>query len=342
MSAAAAGRALVAGGAGFIGSHLCRALLDRGYEVVCVDNLLTGNERNLHACWNEAGFRFLRHDVTRPLDEAALAGAREGAQPLDFVFHLASPASVVDYLRLPLETMLVNSQGTRELLELARRCGARFLFASTSEVYGDPLVHPQTEDYWGNVNPNGVRSVYDESKRFGEALVMHYYRAQGLDARIVRIFNTYGPHSRPGDGRVVPNLLTQALCGEPLTIYGDGAQTRSFCYVSDLVRGIRRAMLAEGTTGGVFNLGNPDEYSINLFADVIERLFSTGARRDYRPLPVDDPTRRRPDISKARRLLGWEPRVDLEDGLRRTAAWFEALVNRPAPSAHDREMLADG
>jgi nucleoside-diphosphate-sugar epimerase len=342
MSAGPAGRALVAGGAGFIGSHLCRALLDRGYEVLCVDTLLTGHERNLHACWHEAGFRFLRHDVTRPLDEGALAGACGGEGPLDLIFHLASPASVVDYLRLPLETMLVNSRGTHELLELARRCGARFLFASTSEVYGDPLVHPQAEDYWGNVNPNGVRSVYDESKRFGEALVMHYYRAHGLDARIVRIFNTYGPHSRPGDGRVVPNLLTQALRGEPLTIYGDGAQTRSFCYVSDLVRGIMLAMLTAGTTGDVFNLGNPDEYSINLFADVIERLFGIGAGRDYRPLPVDDPTRRRPDISKARRILGWEPHVGLENGLRRTAAWFAALVNQAAPSAHDRKVMADG
>jgi nucleoside-diphosphate-sugar epimerase len=342
VSAGTAGRALVAGGAGFIGSHLCRALLDRGYEVLCVDSLLTGHERNLHACWNEAGFSFLRHDVTHPLDAAALARARRGEGPLALVFHLASPASVVDYLRLPLETMLVNSQGTHELLELARRCGARFLFASTSEVYGDPLVHPQAEDYWGHVNPNGVRSVYDESKRFGEALVMHYYRAQGLDARIVRIFNTYGPHSRPGDGRVVPNLLTQALRGEPLTIYGDGSQTRSFCYVSDLVRGIMLAMLTAGTTGDVFNLGNPDEYSINLFADVIERLFGTGAGRDYRPLPVDDPTRRRPDISKARRILGWEPHVGLENGLRRTAAWFAALVNQAAPSAHDRKVMADG
>jgi dTDP-glucose 4,6-dehydratase len=342
VSAAAAGRALVAGGAGFIGSHLCRALLDRGYEVLCVDNLLTGHERNLHACWNEAGFRLLRHDVTCPLDEAELAGAIDGEGSLDLVFHLASPASVVDYLRLPLQTMLVNSQGTRRLLELARRSGARFLYASTSEVYGDPLVHPQTEEYWGHVNPNGVRSVYDESKRFGEALVMHSYRAEGLDARIVRIFNTYGPHSRPGDGRVVPNLLTQALGGGPLTIYGDGSQTRSFCYVSDLVRGIVLAMLTAGTAGEVFNLGNPDEYTINQFADVIERLFDVGAPRDYRPLPVDDPTRRRPDISKARRALGWEPRVALEEGLRHTAAWFASLVARPAPLTPERKMSADG
>lgn len=314
-----AGRALVAGGAGFIGSHLCRALLDRGYEVVCVDNLVTGAERNLQDCLDAPGFRLLRHDVLLPLDDAAVGGR------LDLVFHLASPASVVDYLRLPLETLLVNSQGTRLLLELAKRNGARFLYASTSEVYGDPLVHPQTEQYWGNVNPNGVRSVYDEAKRFGEAMVMHYHRAEGVDARLVRIFNTYGPHSRPGDGRVVPNLLTQALRGEPLTIYGDGSQTRSFCYVSDLVRGIQAAMLADGTAGEVFNLGNPDEYTINQFADVIERLFGAGVTRDYRPLPVDDPTRRRPDITKARRVLGWEPCVDLETGLRETAQWFKEL-----------------
>ncbi len=328
MSGAAgtAGTALVAGGAGFIGSHLCGALLDRGYEVICVDNLVTGAERNLYRCREAAGFRFVRHDVTRPLDDAVI-GAR-----LDLIFHLASPASVVDYLRLPRETMLVNSEGTRLLLELARRTGARFLFASTSEIYGDPLVHPQSEEYWGNVNPNGVRSVYDEAKRFGEALVMHYQRAEGVDARLVRIFNTYGPHSRPGDGRVVPNLLTQALRGEPLTIYGDGSQTRSFCYVSDLVRGIEAAMLSEGTAGEVFNLGNPDEYTINTFADVIERLFGEGVRREYRPLPTDDPTRRRPDIGKARRVLGWEPRVDIETGLRQTAAWFKEVCAEPDSS----------
>jgi len=317
-AAPATGRALVTGGAGFIGSHLCRALLDRGLEVIAVDNLLTGAERNLRACLGEQGFQLLRHDITQPLSVAALGGD-EG---LDYVFHMASPASPPDYLRLPMETMLVNSEGTRQALELARVMGARFLFASTSEVYGDPLVHPQREDYWGNVNPNGVRSVYDEAKRFGEALVMHYHRAGEADVRLVRIFNTYGPHSRPNDGRVVPNLLTQALRGERLTIYGDGSQTRSFCYVSDLVRGIVAAAVTPGTAGEVYNLGNPDEYTINQFADVIEGLY--GARgRDYLPLPSDDPTRRRPDIGKARRVLGWEPQIGLEDGLRRAAGWFE-------------------
>jgi len=318
------GRALVTGGAGFIGSHLCRALLDRGLAVIAVDNLLTGSERNLRDCLDEPGFRLLRHDVTLPLDGATLVEPARGDDQLDYVFHMASPASPPDYLRLPLETMLVNSEGTRQALELARKTGARFLFASTSEVYGDPLVHPQREDYWGNVNPNGVRSVYDEAKRFGEALVMHYHRAGEANVRMVRIFNTYGPHSRPNDGRVVPNLLTQALRGEPLTIYGDGSQTRSFCYVSDLVRGIMAAMFTDGTAGEIYNLGNPDEYTINQFADVIEGLYgSKGKGREYRPLPSDDPTRRRPDIGKARRVLAWEPRVGLEDGLRQAAVWFE-------------------
>jgi nucleoside-diphosphate-sugar epimerase len=314
---------VVAGGAGFIGSHLCRALLDRGYTVLCVDNLLTGVTVNLEECRADPHFHLLEHDVTCPLDPSVVPAAPEGGANL--VFHLASPASVVDYLRLPLETLRVNSEGTRHLLDLAAATGARFLFTSTSEVYGDPLIHPQSEEYWGNVNPNGIRSVYDESKRFGEAMVMHYARTGQADARIVRIFNTYGPHSRPADGRVVPNLLTQALRGEPLTIYGDGSQTRSFCYVSDLVRGIEAAMLGENTDGEVFNLGNPDEYTINQFADEIDRLFPSRVKRDYRPLPVDDPTRRRPDISKARRVLDWEPRVGLDEGLRRTAEWFRRL-----------------
>jgi len=316
------GRALVTGGAGFIGSHLCRALLDGGLAVIAVDNLLTGTERNLRDCLGQPGFRLLRHDIIRPLHGSELEDALGDGDGLDYVFHMASPASPPDYLRLPLETMLVNSEGTRQALEAARATDAKFLFASTSEVYGDPLVHPQREDYWGNVNPNGVRSVYDEAKRFGEAMVMHYHRSGEADVRMVRIFNTYGPHSRPNDGRVVPNLLTQALRGERLTIYGDGAQTRSFCYVDDLVRGIMAAITTPGTAGEVYNLGNPDEYTINQFADVVEELY--GARgRDYKPLPSDDPTRRKPDIGKARRVLGWEPRVGLEDGLRQAAAWFE-------------------
>ena len=328
--------ALVSGGAGFIGSHLCRALLDRGYEVYCLDNLSTGDEINLRDCAGEPRFHQLIHDATLPLDPAMLP-----ADPGGLVFHLASPASVVDYLRLPMETMLVNSEGTRRLLDLALHAGARFLFTSTSEIYGDPLVHPQTEEYWGNVNPNGIRSVYDESKRFGEALVMHYVRARGLDARLVRIFNTYGPHSRPGDGRVVPNLLTQALRSEPLTIYGDGSQTRSFCFVGDLVRGIEAAMLCDDTCGCVFNLGNPEEYTIGAFADVVERIFGASGR-DYRPLPVDDPTRRRPDITRARQTLGWEPVVGLEEGLRRTADWFQAVVAQDGAAAAPVATRPDG
>lgn len=331
----------MAGGAGFIGSHLCRALLDRGYTVLCVDNLVTGAEVNLHECVDDPRFQLLRHDVTAALDPDRLpdTNGAEGADDRpNLIFHLASPASPADFVRLPLEIMLVNSQGTLRLLELARQTGAQLLFASTSEVYGDPLVHPQTEEYWGNVNPNGERSVYDESKRFGEALVMHFYRAYNLDARIVRIFNTYGPHGRPLDGRVVPNMLMQAILRQPLTIFGDGSQTRSFCYVSDLVRGIEAAMLTPGTAGEVFNLGNPDEYTINQFAQVIERLFGATQGRDYRPLRVDDPTRRRPDITKAQRVLGWEPQMGLDEGLRRAADWFERL-NAP-PASADRSAQA--
>ena len=312
-------RAVVTGGAGFIGSHVCRQLLMQGYQVICVDNFVTGSERNLRECLGDSGFHLVRHDASQSLLQLEIGD-------IDRVFHLASPASPPDYFRLPVETMLVNSEGTRHALELAHRHHARFLFTSTSEVYGDPLIHPQSETYWGNVNPNGVRSVYDEAKRFGEAMVMHYVRAEGVDARIVRVFNTYGPHSRPSDGRVVPNLLTQALEGAPLTIYGDGSQTRSFCYVSDLVSGILAAMDKEHLQGEVINLGNPDEYTINEFAAVIERIVGKELGRDYRTLPQDDPTRRRPDITKAAALLGWQPVVGLDEGLRQTASWFTELT----------------
>ncbi len=266
-------------------------------------------------------FSFLEHDVCQPLD---------GTIEADLVFHLASPASVPDYLARPLETLRVNSQGTWHLIDLARRQGARFLFTSTSEIYGDPQVHPQAETYWGNVNPIGPRACYDESKRFGEALVTTAVRTQGLDGRLVRIFNTYGPHSRPGDGRVMPNFIVAALSREPTTIYGNGLQTRSFCYVSDMVAGLMAAMLDPKTRGEVFNLGNPDEITmLDLAAFVAEQLGSE-AGIVFRPLPVDDPTKRKPDIAKAERSLGWSPRIDLEQGVARTAEWFRRLITVPS------------
>ena len=266
-------------------------------------------------------FSFLEHDVCEPLDSAIEA---------DLVFHLASPASVPDYLARPLETLRVNSQGTWHLIDLARRQGARFLFTSTSEIYGDPQVHPQIETYWGNVNSTGPRACYDESKRFGEALVTTAVRTQGLDGRLVRIFNTYGPHSRPGDGRVMPNFIVAALSREPTTIYGNGLQTRSFCYVSDMVAGLMAAMLDPKTRGEVFNLGNPNEITmLDLAAFVAEQLGSE-AGIVFRPLPVDDPTKRKPDIAKAERSLGWSPRIDLEQGVARTAEWFRRLITVPS------------
>lgn len=314
--------ALVAGGAGFIGSHLCASLLGRGLGVLCLDNLATGRADNLAPVRDHPHFLFHTADVVED-DVQALVLQQLGVQPA-YIFHLASPASVVDYLRLPLETIRVNSEGTRRLLELARATSARFLFASTSEIYGDPLEHPQRETYWGNVNPNGQRSCYDESKRFGEALTAQFGRSFGLDTRIVRIFNTYGPHSRLDDGRVVPNFIWQALQGKALTIYGDGSQTRSFCYVSDLVAGIEAVMFAPDQAGEVFNLGNPTESTIVEFADIVARICGlSSASMEWRPLPVDDPTRRRPDITKARTVLGWQPLVDLETGLARTIAWFQ-------------------
>jgi nucleoside-diphosphate-sugar epimerase len=310
-------RALVSGGAGHIGSHLCALLLRDGHTVICVDNLSTGHRRNLTALLGSPRFVFVEHDVVLPFDPPA---------PVDAVFHLASPASPLDYLSHPLETLAVNSQGTWNLLRLAEQHGARFLFASTSEVYGDPHVHPQPECYWGHVNPNGVRSCYDESKRFGESLTLTYGRQGRVDVRIVRIFNTYGPHSRPDDGRLVPNLIAQALRGEPLTIYGDGRQTRSLCYVTDTAAGIAAAMIMPDTSGEVINLGNPDERSVLDFAQVIARVCEVPLRIVHEPLPIDDPVRRCPDITRARRLLGWEPRVSLEEGLVQTVAWFRSIL----------------
>jgi nucleoside-diphosphate-sugar epimerase len=336
--------ALVSGGAGFIGSHLCAALLSRGAAVTCVDNLSTGRLENIEALLKLPRFSLLQLDVagldiSSWLDDCANAPSH--------VFHLASPASVVDYLRMPLETMLVNSQGTWKLLELSRALGCKFVYTSTSEIYGDPLIHPQSEEYWGNVSPNGPRSCYDESKRFGEALVMQHWRSYGLDARIVRIFNTYGPHSRLDDGRVVPNFIGQALSGRPITIYGTGNQTRSFCFVSDLVEGLLATMFADGLAGEVFNLGNPEEYTITEFAEIVAELVAetnghawkhNHQALEWLDLPQDDPTRRRPNIDKARQRLAWEPKVSLRDGLRRTITWFrdrqQVALSAPTGVAH--------
>jgi dTDP-glucose 4,6-dehydratase len=307
-------RVLVTGGAGFLGSHLCDRLLAEGHDVVAMDNLLTGNLRNIAHLSSEPRFRFVRHDVTQFI-------AFEG--PLDAVLHFASPASPIDYLLLPIQTLKVGSLGTHNALGLAMAKSARLLLASTSEVYGDPLVHPQPETYWGNVNPIGPRGVYDEAKRFAEAMTMAYRRAHGVDTRIVRIFNTYGERMRPRDGRVVPALIGQALAGEPMTVFGDGSQTRSFCYVSDLVEGIYRLLLSNEPDP--VNIGNPSELSVLEFARTIRRLTGTSSEIVFKPLPEDDPKVRQPDITRARALLGWEPRVKLEDGLSRTIDYFRTL-----------------
>jgi dTDP-glucose 4,6-dehydratase len=317
-------RVVITGGAGFLGSHLCEQLLAAGHQVCCVDSLITGRLENVAAFENHPGFKFLRHDVTKPLEV-------EGT--VDAVMHFASPASPVDYLRLPIQTLKVGSLGTHNALGLAKARGARFLLASTSEVYGDPEECPQTEAYWGHVNPVGPRGVYDEAKRFAEALTLAYHRTHKLDTRIARIFNTYGPRMRPYDGRVISNFIVQALQGEDLTIYGAGTQTRSFCYVSDLVEGIIRLLLhdaaQEETSPATHpaihqpvNLGNPTELSVSEVATLIIRLTQSSSRMAYHPLPVDDPKCRRPDISRARGLLNWEPCVSLEEGLDRTIAYF--------------------
>ncbi len=308
-------RLLVSGIAGFIGSHMADRLLAEGHSVLGLDNFLTGSAANIAHLEGSARFRFTEHDVTRPFT---------ADETFDGVLHMASPASPKDYMEHPIETLDAGSLGTRNMLEVARRNNARFLLTSTSECYGDPAVHPQTETYWGNVNPVGPRSCYDESKRFAEALTMAYHRAHGVRTNIARIFNTYGPRMKLDDGRVVPSFLDQALCGRPITVFGDGSQTRSFCYVSDLVDGLYRLMLS-GERYPV-NLGNPDEMTIGAFAERIQRLTGNRCGIEYRPLPQDDPKRRRPDISKARQVLGWEPKVGLEDGLRETIAYFRGAV----------------
>jgi dTDP-glucose 4,6-dehydratase len=303
-------RALVTGAAGFIGSHLSEALLERGMSVVGMDNLVTGDIANVEHLTGR-DFVFVKHNVT---SYVALEG------PLDYVFHFASPASPVDYLKLPIQTLKVGSLGTHNCLGLAKAKGARFLLASTSEVYGDPLVHPQREDYWGNVNPVGPRGVYDEAKRFSEAMVMAYHRVHGMATRIVRIFNTYGPRMRVDDGRAIPAFVSQALRGEDVTVFGDGSQTRSLCYVSDLVDGIVRLMLSD--EADPVNIGNPTEMTIRALAEKIVSVTGSRSRIVERPLPVDDPRVRQPDITRARDLLGWEPKVPLDEGLKPTLAYF--------------------
>jgi dTDP-glucose 4,6-dehydratase len=308
-------RTVITGGAGFVGSHLCERFLARGHEVVCVDNLITGSLANIEPLRSNPQFWFYRHDISHPLPI-------EG--PVDNILHFASPASPVDYLRHPIPTLKVGSLGTHNTLGLAKLKRARYLLASTSEVYGDPEEHPQREEYWGHVNPIGVRGCYDESKRFAEAMVMAYHRYHGVNSKIVRIFNTYGARMRLDDGRVLPNFMGQALRGEPITVYGDGSQTRSFCHVDDLVEGIERLLFADFHEP--VNLGNPSEVTILEFAREIIALSGSSSPIEYKPLPQDDPKVRQPDISRAQRLLGWEPRIDRTEGLRRTLEYFRGKV----------------
>ena len=307
-------RIVVTGVAGFLGSHLADRLLADGHEVVGLDNFVTGHERNIQHLAGNRKFRFVFHDVT----EYIYLDGR-----VDAIFHFASPASPIDYLQIPIQTLKVGALGTHKALGLARAKTARFLLASTSEVYGDPLVHPQPESYWGNVNPVGPRGCYDEAKRFAEAMTVAYRDFHGIDTRIVRIFNTYGPRMRPNDGRIVPSLISQALKNEPLTVFGDGSQTRSFCYVSDLIDGVVR--LLHSSIRDPVNVGNPDEMTVREFAETIRRATGTPAPVVHRPLPVDDPKQRRPDITKARTELGWEPKVPLDVGLQATIAYFRTL-----------------
>jgi dTDP-glucose 4,6-dehydratase len=315
-------RVVVTGGAGFLGSHLSRALLARGDEVIAIDNLVTGAIANVEDLFTDARFNLVEHDVSNYVNVPG---------PVDVVLHFASPASPEDYLRMPIQTLKVGSLGTHNTLGLAKEKGARFLLASTSEVYGDPQVHPQPETYWGHVNPIGPRGVYDEAKRFAEAMTMAYHRYHGVDVRIVRIFNTFGEGMRPDDGRVVSNFLVQALRGEPLTMYGSGDQTRSFCYIEDEVRGIL-ALLDSDLAGQPVNIGNPDEFTIRELADIVLEVTGSSSEVVVEPLPVDDPSQRQPDITLARTRLGWEPQVGLRVGLERTAEYFRARLGRAPES----------
>lgn len=321
-------RVLITGAAGFLGSHLTDRMLADGHAVVAVDNFATGSRENLAHLAREPRFEFKEWDICRPM--ATPPGSPDGWDPgpVDYVFNLASPASPPEYLRLPIETLLVGSVGTQNALEVAARNGAGFLHASTSECYGDPLVHPQKEEYWGHVNPIGPRSVYDESKRFSEALVMAYHRALGVNTHLARIFNTYGPRLHPADGRVISNFLMQALRGDPLTIYGDGSQTRSFCYVDDLIDGLVR--LSRSDEHLPVNIGNPGEFTILECARAVLEVTGSKSQLKFEPLPVDDPTRRCPDISKARRLLGWEPHIPLKEGLAKSLEYFKSKLEAAA------------
>ena len=315
-------RVLITGAAGFLGSHLSDRFLRDGHEVVGLDNFLTGNPENIAHLTGNAHFQFVRHNIS---DYTYIAG------PLDGVLHFASPASPIDYLELPIQTLKVGSLGTINALGIARAKGARFFLASTSEISGDPLIHPQTEDYWGNVNSIGPRSVYDEAKRFAEAVTMAYHRHHGVDTRIVRIFNTYGPRMRPHDGRVVSNFIVQALSGEPLTLYGDGSQTRSFCYVDDEIEGIYQLFM-DGDSHPT-NIGNPDEYTVRELAEMVLELTGSGSPLVHLPLPTDDPKVRKPNITRARQMLGWEPRVPVREGLARTIEYFRTLIDRSGAAA---------
>ena len=312
---------LVAGGAGFIGTHLCESLLSDGYKVICVDNFVTSSKENIELLLKNPNFVLINQDVTLPL---------ETNENVDFVFHLASPASPNkksprSYMNLPIETLLVNSTGTKNLLDFSKQKNAKFLYTSTSEVYGDPTVSPQPESYFGNVNPNGVRSVYDEGKRFGEAMAMAYFRKYDLDIRIIRIFNTYGPLMQVSDGRVVSNFINQALKGQPITVFGSGTQTRSFCFVDDMVKGLKMAMFSKDSKGEVINLGGPNELSVIDIANTIKKMTNSSSEIIFEDLPQDDPKLRKPDISKAKKLLNWEPKISLEEGLLKTIEYFKSL-----------------
>lgn len=314
---------LIAGGAGFIGSHLTRSLLSKNYKVICLDNFLTSDKKNTEDFLENPNYKFIEYDITKPIEDPEITN-------INFIFHLASPASPNknsprSYINFPIETLLVNSIGTKNLLDLAKEKNAKFLYASSSEVYGDPLMSPQKEEYFGNVNPNGVRSVYDEGKRFGEAITMAYFRKYNLDIRIIRIFNTYGPFMQIDDGRVVSNFINQAIKNEKITIYGKGKQTRSFCYIDDMINGLELSIFSDNSRGGVFNLGNPLEKTVEELAMIIKKLTNSESEIVFESLPEDDPQKRNPDISKAQKAFGFKPQISIEDGLSRTIEYFKGL-----------------